>query len=273
VGKKYQWIALYELLAWLSDTHWLNAGWGQLPRPYAYPTDTSFRRDIDPTFPSEVDIEQPPDGDWWRAGLELPSLENDDLPAWVAANDSWQEARRVIFKQDEAGQQWITLCSYEGVREDHGGRGHVRREIEMRRQAFLFVQCLLVEKKCLASSFSALRSSKSLHGIQLSPPRIVDGPFWGELDWRATRPIIGWEEVYGLPDGVVALKPVEEFVWESHLDASEVNGIQVRAPAPELIAGLCLRYPNPRYPRMAKNTEGQLVFVDYEEGNGGLMPL
>jgi hypothetical protein len=81
VGKKYQWIALYELLAWLSDTHWLNSGWGQLPRPYAYPTDTSFQRDVDPTFPSEADIEQPPDGTWWRVGLELPSIENDELVA------------------------------------------------------------------------------------------------------------------------------------------------------------------------------------------------
>jgi hypothetical protein len=77
------------------------------------------------------------------------------LAAWVSANDPRQEASRVIFRQDEAGQQWITLCSYEGARENHSDRGYVRREIEMRRQAFLFVQCLLVQKKLLASTFAA----------------------------------------------------------------------------------------------------------------------
>jgi hypothetical protein len=269
VGKKYQWIALYELLAWLTDTYWLTGSWGQRPRPYAYPTDTSFQRDVDPTLPSEIDIEQPPDGDWWRPGLELPGVEDEELATWVAANDPWQEARRVIFREDETGRQWITLCLYEGAREGHRDRGYVRREIEMRRQALLFALCLLVEKKCLASSFSALKSTKSLDAIHFDPPGIVDGPFWGELGWRATQPIIGWEKVHGLPEGVVALKPVLEFLWESHLDASEPNGIQLRAPAPELIASMSLQYPNPRHPRMAKNAQGQPVFVDYEHGESG----
>jgi len=60
-----------------------------------------------------------------------------------------------------------------------------------------------------------------------------------------------------------------EFVWESHLDASEPNGIRLHVPAPELVSALSLSYPNPRHPRIAKLAEGQLVFVNYEEGNGG----
>ena len=268
VGKKYQWIALDELLGWLSDTHWLKGEWEEFPRPYAFPTDIGFQRDVDPTLPVEADVEQAADTEWWRVKFEFPHAPNDELATWVAADDRWQDAIRAIFRTDAAGQEWITLELFQRAKEDHKDRDHIYPEISMRRETFLFVQCVIVQSDKVASSFAAVKSAKSKDGMRLSATSIVDGPFWGELGWRATWPDLGWQVVDAVPPGVLGLKPVAEFVWESHLDASLPDGLRLRVPVPLLSKGLGLRYPDPRHPRMAKNAAEQPIFVDHEAASG-----
>ena len=55
IGKKYQWLALGELLSKIADNYWLEGGYGTgtLPKPYANPLDIGFTRDIDPTILAE----------------------------------------------------------------------------------------------------------------------------------------------------------------------------------------------------------------------------
>lgn len=269
VGKKYQWIAIFELLARLSDGYWLKGEWGALPRPYAYPTDISYHRDVDVTLPADADVEQPADCDWWRVDFKFRSIENNELAAWVAADDSWQEARESIFREDDARQKWVTLNSYQGRTENHADHHEVAREFDMRRQAFLFVQSLVVQKSNLAASFAAFKSSKPSDGWRLGPDEIYDGPFWGELGWRGTWPNLGWRSDFDLPKGVLGLKPIAEYIWESHLDRSRPNGVRLLFPVPELIAGLHLRYPDSRHPRIGKNTDGEPIFVHHEAAYDG----
>ncbi|MCW0054097.1 hypothetical protein OIV36_32025, partial [Burkholderia pseudomallei] len=52
IGKKYQWIALGELLCRLSDNYWIKGNFGDDAKCYDNPLDLGFLRDIDPTvFP------------------------------------------------------------------------------------------------------------------------------------------------------------------------------------------------------------------------------
>jgi hypothetical protein len=55
IGKKYQRMALSELLARLSDNYWLAPEYSEPSRRYDSPLDVSFTRDIDPTvLPSDL---------------------------------------------------------------------------------------------------------------------------------------------------------------------------------------------------------------------------
>jgi hypothetical protein len=218
VGKKYQWIALYELLAWLSDTHWIKGDWGELPRPYSYPTDTAFQRDLDPTLAEKADIEPLPNETWWRLDFNLQRTETDQLTAWANQNDPWQAAKAAIFREG-AGQQWITLYSFQRAVERFSERDFVRREIGLRREGFLFVQSLIVSKRDLRACYKALVAAKRRDGHSLEPSNLTDGPFLGEYPWRATWPDLGWHFVDSLPQGVNGLKPVAEYWWESHCRA------------------------------------------------------
>ncbi|MDZ7735595.1 MAG: hypothetical protein U5P41_05430 [Gammaproteobacteria bacterium] len=70
VGKKYQWIGLYEFLAHLSDNmHWIDRGYSDLEdRVYYGPWQLS-RRDIDPT-------------NWLRKSGEYRTFHNEQTTWW-----------------------------------------------------------------------------------------------------------------------------------------------------------------------------------------------
>jgi hypothetical protein len=55
IGKKYQWLALSELLCKLSDNYWIGGKYDGETRKYDNPTDLGILRDIDPTvLPTHV---------------------------------------------------------------------------------------------------------------------------------------------------------------------------------------------------------------------------
>ena len=261
VGKKYQWIALYELLAWLSDTHWIKGDWGQLPRPYSYPTDTAFQRDLDPTLAEKADLEPLPN-ETWRLDFNLQPTETDQLTAWANQNDPWQAAQPAIFREG-VGQQLITLYSFQRAAERFSDKDFERREIGLRREGFLFVRSLIVSKKDLQASYEALVATKPRDGHSLEASKLTDGPFLGEYPWRETWPDLGWDFLDGLPQGVKGLKPVVEYWWESHLDASRPEGVSFYLPAPELIRLMGLKPPSARSPHVIKDNSGRNVIVHH----------
>jgi len=48
IGKKYQWIALDELLCRLSDNYWIGGRFGSGSKKFDNPLDVGFERDVDP---------------------------------------------------------------------------------------------------------------------------------------------------------------------------------------------------------------------------------
>jgi len=64
ISKKYQWLALAELLSRLADNYWMEGEYRSLPKPYGSPLDIGFERDIDPTIiedkPNHSSVSQTP---------------------------------------------------------------------------------------------------------------------------------------------------------------------------------------------------------------------
>ncbi|MCA6277976.1 MAG: hypothetical protein IM662_09490 [Phenylobacterium sp.] len=268
VGKKYQWIALYELLAWLSDTHWVKGDWGAQPKRYSYPTDTAFQRDLDPTLAADADVQASPEVEWWKLDFNMRLVSDDQLTTWATQNDPWHSARDAIFRADSANEEWVTLHSFQRAVERFSDRDFVRREIGLRREGFQFVHCLIVEQKDHQSTYDALVAAKDrdLHPWEAS--KLTDGPYLGEFGWRATWPRLGWSPGYRLPGGVSVLRPVVEYRWESHLDASCPDGVELRMPSQELLSLLNLRSPTPLSPDTTTDHSGRAV-IAHLTGEGG----
>ena len=115
IGKKYQWIALYNILARVSDTY-LVKNWGGEPYPFEGPWEP-YVRDFDPTL--NVHFLQYPDAPAFeRISNDVTFL--DSSPSAMDI-DRWKEAIPGSFNaiparlsiQDTSGDDWIALITYE----------------------------------------------------------------------------------------------------------------------------------------------------------------
>lgn len=115
IGKKYQWIALYEMVARVSDNFKRYDTWSfenEKEQPYEGPWDP-YVRDIDPTLlireTGSYDDEQPQDF-WWV---------NNKIFNWDCTNESWvndpsvlPNMTDIIQVKDDKGEEWFVLESY-----------------------------------------------------------------------------------------------------------------------------------------------------------------
>jgi hypothetical protein len=83
IGKKYQWLALDELLCKLADNYWMDGEYGHPPKPYGSPLDIGFERDIDPTIIEEKENHVPVSktlNNWaFEPWINLDPVEEDQL--------------------------------------------------------------------------------------------------------------------------------------------------------------------------------------------------
>jgi hypothetical protein len=268
IGKKYQWIALHELLAWLSDTHWIAGSYDEQPKRYCYPTDTAFQRDLDPTLAEDTDIQESPKDEWWKLEFNMSSISDNQLTTWVVKNDTWQSAKDAIFRTDSESKQWITLHSFQRAVEQFSDRDYVQRLIGLRREVFQFVRCLIVAQKDLPLAYDKLVAAESRNMHHWEAPKLTDGPYLGEYGWRETWPSFGWLHGSRLLGGVSMLKPVVEYFWESHLDASRPNGVSLRLPNRNLLDLLNLAPPSPLSPYATLDHAGKEIIAHHKGTDG-----
>ena len=145
IGKKYQWIAYHEILAFIADRHQYHPQWGE--PVYTGPGQLG-RRDIDP---STVLSPNPGKEGWreayrpcWWAPMEFDNWQLDaPIGQWVANDDDLPNLESGLVVTDPSDQEimWINAYCFQGrqqplspdVRENDGER----REIWYRTVAFL----------------------------------------------------------------------------------------------------------------------------------------
>lgn len=137
VGKKYQWIALHEVLGRLTDHFPVRPGWGEdTPRPYEHAEQVVWR-DIDPTvlvrkpgpppqppwfapvvadFPAAVVDNYPDDTSGIPDPLDLLAVTDPDGTDWLTlvGNHTWNQPLpvEVVAKQVPRLVTWMQLHAY-----------------------------------------------------------------------------------------------------------------------------------------------------------------
>lgn len=115
IGKKYQWIALYEMLARVSDNCSKYAEWDYINKEeevYQGPW-IPYVRDIDPTMiihkTGSYNEEVPNDFWWSQEEYSNWDLENKE---WTKVDDDLPCSKKLINVRDESGVEWLILEGY-----------------------------------------------------------------------------------------------------------------------------------------------------------------
>ncbi|SDE50314.1 ATP-binding protein [Rhodococcus tukisamuensis] len=248
-GKKYQWIALRELLARIADNYH--------PRRQRGGNDDVYRgawqihaRDIDPTLPpapllsstnrqTRFDATFPSDdtSQWWFP--DAPQYRRADPPAdsnWAASPDGIVEMESQLRRTCPDGVEWVVLHSTHRWEEEDplGGEDPDRS----RREQWGHIYSWLVRKSSTASVYKFL-SENSLMGRWmpegLSPTSVA---YLGEMPWGAAANDYPqqWEAGDGGTKVPRHVYPSwNEYCWESvTFDCSIDDAVHAWMPSLEL---------------------------------------
>ncbi|MCX6214223.1 ATP-binding protein [Spirosoma sp.] len=111
IGKKYQWIAMHELLARVSDNFTLRDSWGEHEEePFEGPWNP-FVRDIDPSILIKKTAVAKGKTSWWNPAQSFDwSIPHKD---WIAFHDDFPDPRKLIhFINPVDGEEWLSLESH-----------------------------------------------------------------------------------------------------------------------------------------------------------------
>ena len=123
IGKKYEWIAMYNILARLSDTHKVDSGdWNDKEGICYEGPWNPYVRDFDPTLNVHYKIDrnnypQFPEKD--VSGIRFIDKDSTDeeINQWVLADDEMYSSFPERFiRRDSAGKEWVSMYLYQEVK-------------------------------------------------------------------------------------------------------------------------------------------------------------
>ena len=233
LGKKYQWLALSELLCGLGSTLCLESGWQEdrVLRAYDFPPDFGFVRDIDPTVLPHDPWPTAQPGDAWMFGppVTLQEVTEDELSAWPSRDDPGKEFDVKVVRVGADGRRWFVLYNHV-----HKTERYLEKSVEhgMRQQEFRRIFSVFVESSRLEEFVAALKHDEDINVSHWEVPQLTDGPYLGEIFWRATAPLEQWSDGgVRVPPTIRLAYPLCQYVWESHLDLSFTEGARAYLPA------------------------------------------
>ncbi len=256
IGKKYQRIALSELLARLSDNYWLVPEYGEPSRWYDTPLDVSFTRDIDPTV-LPTDLDKSPRS---SSRLSVPKLvvretTTEMLQNWVYEPGTAATKLALATGSDLEGENWQTLYRFAGCDikfDEETSWGAPWKQSEFH---FLYLLMMTVDERDRLVSDAPVRKLD----FHLWLPRDeVDASYLGELGLRSTWPFDGPADAQVRVFDDLAYRttpPVVGYHWESQRDGSLPDGLSLKLPAPWVLESLALKSA-PERPGEYVDTEG-----------------
>ncbi len=256
-GKKYQWLALHELLARLADNyHLAREPWSPDEERYEGPWPW-YGRDLDPSIPPRAASDPPqhsvlthaPDATW--ALLPSPALDAAGTPdSWVAGTADLASATQVFMPTDAAGRTWIALQRYSTWDRDNAQRtGITKRERDV-----FYLQFSWLVPRGDGLRLLGLFREHGLSGRWMDDRSRTHGRYLGELAWSPVAKAEAATEADDHRDerlvgaGLAPRPAVEKYLWEGTvLDCSIDESIDFYLPTDELLGsaawdGVCARW-------------------------------
>ena len=269
IGKKYQWIALHEFLARLSDNmHWIDRGYSDLEDSEYYGPWQIYNRDIDPTNwlrkNGEYRTYYNEQTTWWQT-YRFPIENLEDLDAKKAY--LWDEkdvpdfSSLLITNDPVKSLDWYVLrgfCVQQQKKSEVDSKAP-------RLDCWFRINSIIVSEDDLEDLKEKLSEASLIDPDTVSVPS-VDNGFLGEYPWHTVYDSLSnWQDQSDsnfrklIPHRHFV--PVSKYMWErGGVDHSIENTLSFYLPAKELIYDLAMeRAPNDFG---SWQTGQQLVFLD-----------
>lgn len=270
IGKKYQWIAMMEVLAKVADHAVMHSESDRAtPELYRGPWQPNVR-DIDPsiilkdTCRTDSDTWQR-DQPWWINNTLIDfEMTNEE---WMAKVDDIPQAQGQISVTDADGQEWLSLELMFDMDEE-AKLGEDNYNVP-RKRIYQQIRSYLV-KEAEFQQFKQWGVSANLYGRHMPESPTKHGIFAREYYWSEVynyfqQPYQGGngdEQVYEQRGGAYVAGvhiPVEKFSWEKEFDNSKERPMFFYRPSWRLWEGLDLTFAH---------REGE-----YVDGSGALLSL
>lgn len=253
IGKKYQWLALRDLTARMSDNLVFVGGYGLYsddePRGFGSAREVGAR-DIDPSLlltHTNYDGWRHWGWSWWvPVALRLRPLGPVERRAWLDGDqDVVNDASLIEVTNPKTKRRWLSL----------NGFGHWRQQgiederKEMQRETWFRLRCLVVRKKDEARLFTHLKDQVLTSPYELPTIDLHGDYYIGEYPWHPEVSRSGdWSKEADFKTLPVSVRPtVASYSCEQGgYDYSIDKTISVDLPAPWLADAMGLRLANGR---------------------------
>lgn len=253
IGKKYQWIALYEMVARVSDNFKKYERWSfekEKEVPYQGPWDP-YIRDIDPTLlisETESYEEDEPQDFWWV---------NNKIFNWDCTNESWvndsselPKMEEIIQVKDDMGEEWLVLEGYPSwsepkkIGEEKWDQPH--------KELWCHIRSYLV-KDGEYDSFKDWAIEQEFMGRWMPENGDRYEMFSREYYWSPAQDYFmteyfggtEWTEVHDRKSGEYVAEvnvTAQGFLWEEEFDKSKEETISFLKPSTVIYKGMDLKY-------------------------------
>lgn len=253
IGKKYQWIALYEMVARVSDNFKKYERWSfekEKEVPYQGPWDP-YIRDIDPTLliseTGSYDDDEPQDF-WWV---------NNKIFNWDCTNESWvndsgvlPKMEEIIQVKDDMGEEWLVLEGYPSWSEPK--KIGEEKWAQPHKELWCHIRSYLV-KDDEYDSFKDWAIEQEFMGRWMPESGDRYEMFSREYYWSPAQDYFmteyfggtEWTEVHDRKSGEYVAEvnvTAQGFLWEEEFDKSKEETISFLKPSTLIHKGMDLKY-------------------------------
>ena len=275
IGKKYQWLALDELLSRLADNYWMEGKYGSLPKPYSNPLDLGFERDIDPTIieekASQAQVSQTLNSWAFCPWIIQDQVEENRLCSWPFEKDPAGNLKGLPFRTDTDGVKWVVLYEHQSKTEKYDGDRIGEHGLRM--QEFRFLATVMVKATDARDVAVKFKTKAEIDIMHWPISDVTDAAFLHEAPWRDTWNQEKW--LFGsweLPTGVGYAQMAAHYAWESHLDAALPDGYSSHLPSTWLAQELNL-YADLAHAGVWRDQNNEMVFREFKGEEGGTVCL
>jgi len=208
IGKKYQWIVFYQILARLADNY------DYYERPYSdEKTEFSgawapFVRDFDPTRALCESRALPKSASWLNFIYKLPEKA---MASWLQDATDFPDFRKLIEVKDEKNEEWLVLESHNTWRDGDRDLWHQVRSYLIPKKKKKKITEWLIKQNFMGRWMPESQTQTELYLREYFwSPAIIDfsKPYYGGKEWQELR---GQHD--GLKIGDIAVTCLE-YLWE-----------------------------------------------------------
>ncbi|MDL2319781.1 ATP-binding protein [Alistipes sp. OttesenSCG-928-B03] len=247
IGKKYQWLAFYEMLARVSDNFpkYTNH-YGDKEESYNGPWEP-YVRDIDPSLLISKTPENDTDEEeqiWWNIKQELNW--EQDIFEWVSSNLDLPSVPELLTLEDNNKDQWLLIEGHLDWNEPRQ-LGQDRYD-NPHKLLWYQIRSYMISKKDF-SKYKKWATKQNFMGRWMPEATSVYEVFSREYYWSpAYVDTCSYQESYEVEDRksgelICEAKPtVMDFMWEEEFDYSKEDKIIFLKPSKFLFEGLKMEY-------------------------------